>query len=182
MSFTCKRIEPSVRNRLDKEDGFYAFIINEGSHVSFTALEKLYQSKITFEVKFDSTAIYTLHDNINQGDINKLYGFTDCGTTVHENSARFGWRYYNDSLQLFSYCYANGKRSWQFLKDIEIDSVFTCQIMTHEDEYIFKINDKILAREQRACTSNDTKRMYLYPYFGGDSVAPHQIKILIKDL
>ena len=31
----------------------------------------------------------------------------------------------------------------------------------------------------RACDMN-YKRYYLYPYFGGDEVAPHTIKIKIK--
>ena len=48
--------------------------------------------ELKFSVVFDSSAVYTSVDPVNQYDINKLYGFSDNGADHHQFSARFGWR------------------------------------------------------------------------------------------
>jgi hypothetical protein len=47
-------------------------------------------TEMKFMVKFDSSAVYQTVDPDNQGDINKLYGFSDNNQDHHTNSARIG--------------------------------------------------------------------------------------------
>ena len=56
--------------------------------------------EIKFAAKFNSSAIYDL-GNDNQDDVNKLFGFSDCYSAHHSNSARFGWRW---NLESSKFC------------------------------------------------------------------------------
>ena len=180
VGFQCEKIEIDQREELSKEGDFYIFTINQGMHDSFTAIEKFSSTNIRFYVKFDSTAKYSTVDTLNQTDINKLYGFADCGDLPHTNSARFGWSFKDDTLKIFSYCYSQGERMSEFLQKIEIDSTYKFQIIIIHNEYVFKIDDKEVGRMPRGCNSTE-KKSYLYPYFGGDETAPHDINIYIDD-
>jgi hypothetical protein len=64
-------------------------------------------TELKFKVKFDSSAIYQTVASYNQGDINKLYGFSDNNLAHHNYSARFGRRWYNNALEIFAYNYNN---------------------------------------------------------------------------
>lgn len=134
---------------------------------------------LCFVAEFDSTAIYTTHDPENQADINKLYGFSDNNAGHHLYSARFGWRWYDHSLQLFAYIYNNGVRSWRKLADIAIGEKVKCCIKVSGSHYIFEVNVKqtILPR---ASTTATARGYLLYPYFGGNETAPHDVHIWIE--
>jgi len=165
------------------EDGYTIYTIKKGNHKSSTEVKKFYQGVLTFEVKFDNSARYRVSNPKNENDVNKLYGFNDCNSGInnHDNSARFGWKYYYGNLLLYSYTYSNGARIANFLRKITIDSVYTCAIIIEDNRYIYKINDVPYDTVTRGCSGGCTK-YYLYPYFGGDEVAPRDITIKIKDI
>lgn len=87
------------------------FLIKKGAHSSkpdpFTFTKK---SSVRFSAVFDSSCIYKTVDPSNQADINKLYGFSDCGEHHLTNSARIGWRWstihcvYSDLFTLMGKC------------------------------------------------------------------------------
>lgn len=166
----------------EKIEGFDIYRIEEGKHKSSSEIKTFDQPSMEFLVRFDSSAIYDIGGN--QGDINKLYGFNDCGQDIenHTHSARFGWRWFNDSLQLFSYVYVNGDLLKNELKAIRINTAYECKIEIKSDSYLFSINNMVLDTVARGCSSLNVSRRYLFPYFGGDEVAPHEITVLIKDL
>ena len=136
---------------------------------------------LNFWVKFDSTAIYTNNNKENQHDINKLYGFSDNNSDHHAYSARFGWRWSENALRLFGYVYNDSIRSSIELGKVEIGTENFCSIKVAGNKYVFMLNDKTLIMPR---TSKTPKGMgyKLYPYFGGDELAPHQITIFIKEL
>jgi hypothetical protein len=141
------------------------------------------QVKITtmkFTVKFDSTAIYTTIDPANQGDINKLYGFSDNKSQHHEFSARFGWRWYKNALNLMAYYYNNSVVEWKDLGNVEIGKEHACAINIFADHYDFVLNGKT-TQAPRKSTGAAAEGYQLYPFFGGTENAPHDIKILIRD-
>jgi hypothetical protein len=162
--------------------GYTQYVIPKGSHY---AAENTYRPlrlrKLTFSAIFDSSCIYNAQAKENAGDISKLYGFSDCNTAHHENSARFGWRWYDESLQIFAYCYANGKRQWKLLGDIPIGTPVAMSISVEQDQYVFEMNGKT-GRLSRNCSAEYAEGYKLYPYFGGDEAAPHEIRIWIKEL
>ena len=136
---------------------------------------------LNFWVKFDSTAIYTNSVKENQLDINKLYGFSDNNADHHAYSARFGWRWSDNALRLFGYVYNDSIRSSMEIGTVNIGTENFCSIKVAGNKYVFMLNDKTLIMPR---TSKTPKGMgyKLYPYFGGDELAPHQITIFIKEL
>lgn len=136
--------------------------------------------QLSFTVKFDSSAIYQTISKENQGDINKLFGFSDNNAQHQQYSARFGWRWSNDALRLFAYTYNNSVRSSKELSTIDIGTENSCSIKVSNDTYIFTLNDKSITmpRESKTAKAEGYK---LFPYFGGDEVAPHTISVWIKE-
>lgn len=138
-------------------------------------------SELKFVVKFDSSAIYNTLNSSNQYDINKLYGFSDNDSAHHRYSARFGWRWSDQALRLFVYVYNSGIRTSKELGTIQIGTENNCSIKVTDGHYIFSLNnttDTLL----RSSTTDRGKGYKLYPYFGGDETAPHDINILIKEI
>lgn len=168
------------------EEGVYqTYTIEAGNHYSNEKLPETFTTThFKFSVVFDSTAVYATSNSSNQGDVNKLYGFSDCGNPDHHvNSARYGWRYYEGNLQLFAYTYKNGERTETFMKNIDIDTEYICHIELIGNTYLFSIDGHDSTVElERGCAGESPELTKLYPFFGGDEPAPHQITIDVMDL
>ena len=140
------------------------------------------KSKLIFNAVFDSSCIYRVADSVlNYDDINKLYGFSDCNTNHFENSARVGWRWSKDSLRLFAFVHNDSTMLMKEMTTAKIGETISCSIECKGSNYIFYVKG-IAAIMPRHCSKNNSKRYMLYPYFGGDEVAPHEIKIVITEL
>ena len=138
-------------------------------------------AELKFVVKFDSSAIYTTINPFNQYDINKLYGFSDNDSDHQKFSARFGWRWSNKALRIFAYVYNEGILVWKELGKVEIGQENTCSVRVLEQRYVFSLN-KISDTLHRSSTTSSGVGYKLFPYFGGNEVAPHDIHIKIKEL
>ena len=157
------------------------YLIAAGSHEStpnpFVLTTK---NQLTFTAIFDSSCIYTTRDPNNQNDINKLFGFSDCNDHHLENSARVGWRWSNNALRLFAFVHNSGTFVFQEMTTARIGSVIKCRITCLDSTYLFEINRSV-AELPRHC-SGRMSRYKLFPYFGGDETAPHDIRIAINEL
>lgn len=118
---------------------------------------------------------------VNQLDINKLYGFSDNNAVHQQFSARFGWRWSDSALYLFGYTYNNGIRAYKKLGSVKIGTENFCSIKVDSTSYIFTLNDAVDSMERKSSTP-DAVGYQLYPYFGGDELAPHDINIWIKQI
>lgn len=175
-------IEKASNNSTVTVNGFTKYTIKKGQHYAEGNIYKTIEtSEMKFVVKFDSTAIYKTIASANQYDINKLYGFSDNNGGHHQFSARFGWRWSNNGLRLFAYIYNNGSVLSKELKEINIGEEVICNIQVTSSSYLFSIND-VTERFPRMATTSKAKGYQLYPYFGGDEVAPHDVNVYIKAL
>ena len=156
------------------------YLIRKGEHHATLSYIKTDLAKLNFRALFDSSAIYQTSLPSNQGDINKLYGVSDCESYHHTNSARFGWRWYNEKLEIWAYTYSGGKRDFALMDTVGFDAFNEYEIEFLEDKYVFRLNDKKLEMP-RSCGST-AKGYKLFPYFGGDEAAPQDINILIEEL
>ena len=185
--FSCKKEIYSlpgntIKNEVGSSQNFLKYTINKGQqYCDHNIFQTVNYSELKFIVKFDSSAIYTTEDAGNQFDINKLYGFSDNNADHHQFSARFGWRWSNGALRLFGYTYNNSVRSFKELGTVMIGVENSCSIKVGDGMYIFTLNDKSDTL-QRKSTTQHAVGYKLYPYFGGDEIAPHDIYIWIKDL
>ncbi|MBL3658301.1 hypothetical protein [Fulvivirga sediminis] len=170
--------EVQIDNPLEIVSGEY-HTIKEGSHSSNPIPEKFEDNELSFTALFDSSAVYSSVDEANQADINKLMGFSDCGAHHHENSARFGWRWFDDELQVFAYCYAGGVRSYEFITSVELNETNEYKITAANDKYFFTVNGKHEVEMERGGNCTESSNYLLFPYFGGDETAPHDITVRI---
>jgi hypothetical protein len=180
--FSCSYLNPLGDSEVnpDTGNGFTVYTIPQNQHNTSNNIGEVASSKIKFIAKFDNSAIYTTTDKINQADINKLYGFSDCNSMHQNNSARFGWRWYQNKLEIFAYTYKNKKREVKLIQAIELNKEYVFELEAANNKYVFKLEDKVIEMP-RGCSGNYLKYK-LFPYFGGDEVAPHKIRIFIKDL
>lgn len=156
------------------------FRIPQGQHYNNLRNIGLFpHDSLAFEVVFDSTAIYQTQNPANQADWNKLMGFSDCGTHHHTNSARVVWRYLPASggFQLGEYYYSNGSRSFSALGNFQLNDTIPVKLYISKGYYQVEVGQKT-GQEQRACNTSIGRYM-LFPYFGGDETAPHDINIYI---
>ena len=170
--------EPEVKEQSKAETK--KFVIKKGEQHAKLSYQESAIDNLKFRALFDSSAVYKTIKAENQGDINKLYGVSDCGSFHHTNSARFGWRWYNNQLEIWAYTYINGERKSSFVDTVALDKFYTYQIRFSDNKYIFILNEKEVEMP-RAC-SGTTKGYKLFPYFGGDESAPHDISIWIEEL
>jgi hypothetical protein len=182
---SCSKSIDAVSEALTPGNNYGQFVkytIQKGNHYcTGNVFKQIELSEMKFAVRFDSSAIYKTVSAENQYDINKLYGFSDNGGDHHQHSARFGWRWSANALRLFAYVYNNGTVTSKELTTIPIGTETSCSIKVTSTNYIFTVNDVVYQLPRTAGTQK-AKGYQLYPYFGGDEVAPHDIHIWLKNL
>lgn len=145
---------------------------------SFDVIDK---KELHFMAIFDSSCIYTSYNPENIYDINKLYGFSDCNTLHHENSARVGWLWNGKAIELYAYCYVDSVRKSKMLGTIPIGTPAELTINVQSTKYMFTYKG-VTTTMPRHCNGAGIQGYRLYPYFGGDETAPHDIRVYIKEL
>lgn len=159
---------------------YETFIIPEGKNYSGYAVQALQSKELRFTAIFDESAIYQAKDPVNQFDIHKLMGFADCNDHHHANSARFGWRWMEDKLEIHTYVYNNGERYSEYVGDVNLNEPNEYSILMTDDQYIFTLNNSQEVRMNRTNECTNGVYFMLFPYYGGDERAPHDINIQIK--
>ena len=158
--------------------GMKKYTIKKGKHKSglrYKPFSNKTSLKLTF--MFDSTAVYQLEDR-DQFDLNKLAGLA-FGRSHHTNSARICWRYNIDKscVELFGYIYDNKIRSFEHIADCQINVEQNASLVVKDKSATFNIN----GTSKTFKTSKWPKWGYrLFPYFGGDKVAPHDVNVWLS--
>jgi hypothetical protein len=178
---SCKKVSDLV-NSSDKDyTSYIEYEIPKGEHsTKQNTYKETEYSELRFLVKFDNSAVYTTINADNQLDVNKLYGFSDNNGKHHEFSARIGWRWSDGALRLFGYVYNNGVFDFKQIAAVSIGAEHECSIKVAGDQYIFSVDGHSIAMP-RASTGLTAIGYKLFPYFGGDETAPHDIRIWIKE-
>lgn len=163
--------------------GFKEYIIPKGAHAALANNYQLVNKQaMRFVARFDSSCIYVSAEAKNAGDVNKLYGFSDCGSFHQENSARVGWVWNGRTIDLYAYCYAESVRSSRLLGTVAIGTPVELAIRPGNGQYVFEMNGVVITSMKRGCTTAGISGYQLYPYFGGDETAPQDVHIYLKDL
>ena len=160
------------------------FTIPKGAHYSGVHAALVSQATLSFQATFDNSAVYTTVDPVNQTAINKLYGFSDCLTAHHDNSARFGWNWNLNTLKidLWAYTYANGGTFHDaYVGSVGPNETHQYEIKTSGLTYLFLLDGVQVAEAERGCSDAVANGYRLYPYFGGVETAPHTITITVVE-
>lgn len=162
--------------------GFRVYTIPAGEHSSGSFINHPDNSKISFQFILDESAIYESEIPENQHDVNKIYGFSDFGVRHQKYSIRLGWRYLNNELELCWLRHEEGRHSAATIRTIDTDVIYNATIDIKTFYYVIVIdNDTTLVRRRPEGNWGLLRRYYLYPYFGGNEYAPHDITIKIKE-
>ncbi len=162
----------------DLEQPYEIYTIKEGNHGSnYAGIQFLQSSSLRFSAIFNKSAIYTSKEPVNQHDINKLLGFADCNVHHHVNSARFGWRWLDGKLEILAYCYANKERITKSIGFVELNQSFEYSITVSKEQYLFELEGFPMVTMPRSSSCEVGSYYMLFPYFGGDEVAPQDISI-----
>ena len=143
------------------------------------------KKSIGHRVTFYSGCEYDFGD-IDQLDINKLFGISY--GMHHKNSARFGWRWNVEKkmIEILAYVYVDGVRVTEDGADLHIAYVFPgigyeYDIEVTDTHYIFTINSSLFSDPKVVKIEHDMHLTWwgymLFPYFGGNEVAPQTVYI-----
>ncbi len=148
-----------------------------GFHIGLT-----FGKKVSYVCKFTESCLYDLYSNDNY-DINKLCGFS---TTYnhHYQSGRIGWRCLDGkTIQILTYTYNNHVRSQEVvLGTVLPNEEFECSVEDVESAYIYRFSKSGNTNVVRNPKQPDKVlfKYLLYPYFGGNMSAPHDMEIYVK--
>ena len=170
--FSCKKID---------DNEFRVYKIKQGKHRSVFKYKTSYTESFDLEVIFDENARYETSDPNNQLDVNKLWGVSDCGNNHSYSSMRFGWRWNleKDSMEILMYRRMFGEFEFKSLGFVNLGETVYMSMNITNDSYEMCLNGHCDSMERPCFTTY--KRYFLYPYFGGNETAPHDITIRIKD-
>lgn len=161
-------------------DNFQSFFIGKGKHYcEGRHVESMQTNNLLFEARFDESAIYMFEDAGFQDSKNKLMGFSDCNSQHHENSARFAWQWYHGQIEIYAYCYRDGERVEQYLGTTYPGEVNQYEISLTRTAYNFRFKNVNISIERGSTCENGAYQL-LWPYFGGQVPAPHDVRIDIR--
>lgn len=168
---SCQKLEIT-----EDLDGFVVYTIKKGEHSVGSSVSFRAGNYIECLGVLTESCVYTI-DSTNQCDINKLFGLSDSLSHL-DHSARFGWRYYNNQLEILAYVRRGSNFYFEILGTVNPGDVEKYKIEILNDVYRFTFKDSVFDMPR---TSKYTGPRYtLYPYFGGNIKAPHDITIKLK--
>jgi hypothetical protein len=137
-----------------------------------------------YKIKFDKNCLYTIN-NIDQWDINKLVGFSG-SYSHHIQSCRVGWRCLDgENIQLVTYCYDNKVRLPEvIISDVKPDEEFTITLKNSQKNWTFIFYQEGKGRKVININKKSSGwflKYLLFPYFGGNQKALHNMSIYIKE-
>jgi hypothetical protein len=139
--------------------------------------------KLKFKAAFNESNIYKLPRG-EQADSNKLFGFSDCKSTAVQSSARFGWRWFNNRLEITAVTHRDG--DWhlhQIMGVAELNRVYDFEIELSEDKafYHYKFDHGPAVRVLRDCMDESMFGYLLFPFFGGSEKSPQDMTVSVWD-
>jgi hypothetical protein len=152
------------------------YTIQKGSHRSTWLPKFTTNTIVNFNFQFLSDPSYIVDNQADQEDTNKIFGVSD-SWNHHKHSIRLGWRY-DDKMQqsiLSVYYYRDGKHYIQDLGQIEQEKLYYCYISIYKDNYLVGGLGDVVSIPRTSKWWGP--RYLLFPYFGGQQVAPKQFKI-----
>ena len=143
--------------------------------------------KHSYVITFFNGCKYDL-DGPDQLDINKLFGISY--GMHHTNSVRFGWRWdlRKEMVEILAYVYVDGKWITENEADLHIGFVhpgmpYEYAIEVRPDSYMLRMESSLFKTIDVVTIKHNKLTWWgykLYPYFGGNQVAPSDVHILLK--
>ena len=153
------------------------YFIKKGRHFCWHWFKFFFKKEcvLKHDITFTESCLYKFGD-VDDFDINKLFGRSF--GMHHKNSVRFGWRTEKDKILISSYVYINGIREYNDICTCDINKKYTFTIDCRDTLILLEISAEPYKTRYGIKMENHTNFGYkLYPYFGGNKKAPHDIMI-----
>lgn len=168
------------------------FTIKKGKHSSvlFGFLPHFrfsFKNQFAYKIKFGTNCLYDFND-VDDWDINKLVGVS---TSYHHHvqSARIGWRCIdNKTIELLAYCYNKRERIGGFddyiLGVVKPGEEFYCSITVEANKFVLIFNKGIEYKKIELNKDDNSWKFkyFLFPFFGGNNPAPHDMDIFVDEV
>lgn len=141
--------------------------------------------RLDFSFQFLNNPTYRF-GNEDDMDINKLFGLS-FGLDHHKNSFRLGWRPVNDDqVSLHLYWYNKGKRCDEFMYIINYNTLVNGGMIIDRDRSLITtflhVKGNVISEETYFNFKGVSPwSLRLFPYFGGNKTAPHDIYMSLKN-
>ena len=166
------------------------FTIKKGNHYSDACWFKKWIphriDKLERTVRFTESCLNT----DSNGQINKLFGFTLGICSPEYNSIRIGWVGHKDHIAIHAFWHLRGEFFSKFLINTYIGESVGCGIYLSDPYSVSLIGERLwnnyeirIAHFTFPIKCEWKERSYgfhLFPYFGGEIAAPHDIQILMS--
>lgn len=152
------------------------FRIKKDKHTSTNRCIRFVKGgQINFDIFVNPQWVYNENAPGFQSGWNKLIGISD-GLNRHKNSVRIGWRSIGGKIFMCSYCYVNGERIISEMAEVPFGWNSGSVIIT-DSAYKVLINNQVLEVTK---SGSSAFLLMMYPYFGGNSTAPHDMEFLFR--
>jgi hypothetical protein len=158
--------------------------IKKGDHFAqgtFNVNQWFMGERLEFLAQFNSSNIYTLPPG-DQADSNKLFGFSDCGRYAGNSSARIGWRWFRNQLEITAVAHYEGTwHLYEILGTATLGQIHHFEIALSPDRhhYRFRFDHGPPIEMKRDCGQSVMWGYVLYPYFGGNLPAPRDMNLSV---
>ena len=134
-------------------EGLWIFKIKKGNHRSVNKIKTINRDNIHFELLMTNSCKYETLNPMNQWDVNKIFGFSD-GGGHKKNSARIGWRFVNNQIQLMGYTHYNGDFYFKKIRVVNPGNYYDCRINCLNDSYEFIVESDTIYMDRYWIYSN----------------------------
>jgi hypothetical protein len=173
--FICVMVMTMFIKCSEDGGGFNVYKIRGGEHRSMNRVVTV-GDRLSYQVIFDRSCLYEFDDE-DRYDINKLFGMSD-GLTHSNNSCRFGWRSKGDSIEIMVYIKSEGKMVIESIGKVGVGDINEYELSIEGSVYRYRINTSIYVIDR--VSKYEGIRYHLFPYFGGNKVAPHDMIIKMR--
>lgn len=172
----------SLNDASARQGTYKTYVIEQGRHYADGVRFPPFSGTVlSFSAVFNNSAMYDFSNDPNiYYDQNTLYGFADNNKRHEQFSARFGWRWFNNELQIAAYTINNGMPTIEEMTSVPLNTAVNYSIEVHDTYYLFTVNG-VTKQMDRASSTTSAGPYKLLPYFGGNATAPHRITIKIKE-
>lgn len=152
--------------------------IKKGKHRSNWWLPKLtFKKMIIGKITFLGDHEYNIGKY--QKDSNKVVGLSD-NFFHHMDSIRLGFRWNSivKRIDLVGICYNGGKREIKTITRVDANKEISFLISIEKDKYLVAVGEEFVSFERSS--KWNFLRYYLFPYFGGVSKSPKDLKFKLE--
>ena len=181
----CISLSSCLFEPLERKNGYYVDAGQNDFHPNTP--DAVFDNELHFSATLSQNTAYELKELLKgTNQVNKLFGFSDCGHDHLTDSARIGWMYSNGQMLIIPFAHVHGKEVFDIAHPLGVVQLgrsysYRIEIVGNQYRYSFKndSNQWITQMGPRGCQGTTVAKYLAMPWFGGQSPAPHRMDITV---